>query len=79
MQSPGDYQNMPYPKCTKVERLTICCCAEGLAVPNSKLLRLIETLNHIGLIFPPLKRLLFEAFWFVFAAVEIVRFLRSLL
>jgi hypothetical protein len=26
---------------------------------------------------PPLKKLLFEAFWFTFAAVEIVRFLRE--
>jgi hypothetical protein len=28
-------------------------------------------------IFPPLKKLLFEVFWFVFAAVEVVRFLRG--
>jgi len=39
----------------------------------------ITALNRARRIFPPLKKLLFEAFWFVFAAVEIVRFLRSLL
>jgi len=40
---------------------------------------IVATLNQSRRIFPPLKKLLFEAFWFVFAAVEIVRFLRSLL
>jgi hypothetical protein len=41
--------------------------------------RIIDALNQLRRIFPPLKKLLFEAFWFAFAAVEIVRFLRSLL
>ncbi len=41
--------------------------------------QIVKTLNQFRRIFPPLKKLLFEAFWFVFAAVEIVRFLRSLL
>jgi hypothetical protein len=41
--------------------------------------RIIKALNQLRRIFLPLKKLLFEAFWFVFAAVEIVRFLRSLL
>ena len=49
---------------------------ERSAVPIS---RIIHALNQSRRIFPPLKKLLFEAFWFVFAAVEIVRFLRSLL
>ncbi len=40
---------------------------------------IIAALNQSRRIFPPLKKLLFEAFWFAFAAVEIVRFLRSLL
>ncbi len=41
--------------------------------------RIIKALNRARRIFPPLKKLLFEVFWFLFAAVEIVRFLRSLL
>ena len=39
----------------------------------------IRVVNRARRIFPPPKKLLFEIFWFVFAAVEIVRFLRSLL
>jgi hypothetical protein len=42
-------------------------------------LGIIAALNQFRRIFPPLKKLLFEAFWFVFALAEIVRFLRSLL
>ncbi len=41
--------------------------------------RIIHALYQSRRIFHPLKKLLFEAFWFVFAAVEVVRFLRSLL
>ncbi len=44
-----------------------------------KVSRIIAVLNQSRRIFSPLKKFLFEAFWFVFAAVEIVRFLRSLL
>jgi hypothetical protein len=66
-------------KLSLVELLKICCCGEERAVPNSKISRLIEALNQTRFIFPPLKRLLFEVFWFLFAVVEIVRFLRSLL
>jgi len=43
-----------------------------------KLSRLVNILNQTTLIFPPLKRLLFEVFWFLLAVVEIVRFLKSL-
>ena len=46
---------------------------------SNRLTRLIHFLNQLRLVFPALKRLLFEAFWFLFAAVEILRFLRSLL
>lgn len=46
---------------------------------NSKISRLIENLNAARFIFPALKGLLFEVFWFLFAVLEIVRFLRSLL
>ena len=66
-------------KASSVECVTMFYVAKERAVPNSKLSRLIEILNHIRFIFPPLKKLLFEMFWFVFAVVEIVRFLRSLL
>jgi hypothetical protein len=41
--------------------------------------KIVAALNGARRIFPPLKKLLFEVFWFVFATVEIVRFLRSLL
>ena len=51
-------------------------CSEVLKPTVSEI---IAALNQSRRIFPPLKKLLFEAFWFVFAAVEIVRFLRSLL
>jgi hypothetical protein len=40
---------------------------------------MVAILNQSRRIFPPPEKLLFEVFWFVFAAVEIVRFLRSLL
>jgi hypothetical protein len=49
------------------------------SVLKLKLSRLIESLNQIGLISPPLKKLLFEMLKFLLAVVEIVRFLRSLL
>lgn len=49
------------------------------AMLNSKISRLIGFLNEARSIFPPLKRLLFEVFWFLFGVVEIVRFLRSLI
>jgi hypothetical protein len=52
---------------------------EERAVPKPTIPRIIRALNQSQRIFPPLKKLLFEAFWFIFAAVEIVRFLRSLL
>jgi len=52
---------------------------ERSAVPKPTVSGIITALNQTRHIFPPLKKLLFEAFWFVFAAVEIVRFLRSLL
>jgi hypothetical protein len=51
---------------------------EERAVPNLKIPKIIKALDQLRRIFPPLKKLLFEAFWFVFATVEIVRFLRSL-
>jgi hypothetical protein len=49
------------------------------AVPKPSISEIIAVLNQSRRIFPPLKKLLFEAFWFVFALAEIVRFLRSLL
>ena len=52
---------------------------EERAVPNPKIPKIIKALNQLRRIFSPLKKLLFEAFWFVFALAEIVRFLRSLL
>lgn len=39
----------------------------------------IKAINRLRRIFPPLERLLFKAFWFTFALIEIIRFLRSLL
>ncbi len=45
---------------------------------NSKISRTVRILNETRVIFPALKRLLFEVFWFLFAVVEIVRFLRRL-
>jgi hypothetical protein len=48
-------------------------------VPKPKIPRVVAALNQSRRIFPPLKKLLFEAFWFIFAAVEVVRFLRSVL
>jgi hypothetical protein len=52
---------------------------EERAVPKPTVSGIIAALNQSRRIFPPLKKLLFEVFWFVFAVVEIVRFLRSLL
>jgi hypothetical protein len=46
---------------------------------DNGIFRVIDVLNQLRRIFSPLKKLLFEVFWFVFAAVEIARFLRSLL
>ena len=48
-------------------------------MPKPTVSEIIAALNRSRRVFPPLKELLFEAFWFVFAGVEIVRFLRSLL
>ena len=52
---------------------------ERRAVLDPRITRLVRFLNQLRRVFPALKRLLFEAFWFTFAAVEILRFLRSLL
>jgi len=52
---------------------------ERRAVADPRITRVICFLNQLRLVFPALKMLLFEAFWFLFAAVEILRFLRSLL
>ena len=38
--------------------------------------RAIEQLREI---FPPLKRLVFDAFWFAFGLIEVLRFLRFLI
>jgi hypothetical protein len=46
-------------------------------VQDERILRLVTTLNDARAIFPPLKRLLFEAFWFLLALLEIVRFLNG--
>ena len=48
-------------------------------MPKPRISRMIHALNQSRRIFPPLKKLAFEIFWFVFALVEIVRFLKSLL
>ena len=48
-------------------------------MPDSRISRAIKTLNQARLVFPPLKKLAFEAFWLLFALVEMVRFLESLL
>jgi hypothetical protein len=48
-------------------------------VSSPNLPHIIKVLNQYRRIFPPLKKLLFEAFWLAFALAEIVRFLRSLL
>ena len=45
---------------------------------KSKISRIIKVLNETRLIFPALKRLLLEVFWFLFAAIEIVRLLKGL-
>jgi hypothetical protein len=52
---------------------------EERPVPNPRIANLIETLKEARFIFPPLKELLIEIFFLVFAIVEIVRFLRSLI
>ncbi len=61
------------------ERCTLLLNGEERVVPKPTVPGIIAALNQSRRVFPPLKKLLFEAFWFVFAAVEIVRFLRSLL
>jgi hypothetical protein len=43
---------------------------EERAVPKPTVSGIIAALNQSRRIFPPLKKLLFEVFWFVFAAVE---------
>ncbi len=48
-------------------------------MPDSRISRAIEALNRARRLFPPLKKLAFEAFWLLFALVEMVRFLKSLL
>jgi hypothetical protein len=62
-----------------VKREDFAAGPEERAVPNSKISKIIEILEETRFIFPPLKRLLFELFWFLFTAVEILRFLRSLI
>jgi hypothetical protein len=52
---------------------------EERVVPKPTVSGIIAALNQFRRIFPPLKKLLFEAFWFVFALAEIVRLLKSLL
>ena len=59
-------------------KLGFAALYEERAVLSSRISRAIQILNEVRFIFPPLKKLLFEAVWFVFAVVEIVRFLRSL-
>ena len=46
-------------------------------VQDARILRIVTTLNDATAIFPALKRLLFEAFWFLLALLEMVRFLRG--
>jgi hypothetical protein len=41
--------------------------------------RVIQTLEHARKTIPPLKKFTFEAFWLLFAIIEMIRFLRSLL
>jgi len=65
--------------CDVLKRCTLLLNGEERAVPKPTISGIIVALNQLRRVFPPLKKLLFEAFWFVFAAVEIVRFLRSLL
>ena len=52
---------------------------EERPVSNPRIANFIETLKEVRFIFPPLKELLIEIFFLVFAVVEIVRFLKSLL
>jgi len=47
-------------------------------MPNSKIPGIVKALNRARCIFPPLKKLAFEAFWFLFALIEILRFLKGL-
>ena len=48
-------------------------------MPNPRIASFIAALKEARFIFPPLKELLIEIFFLVFAVVEIVRFLKSLL
>jgi hypothetical protein len=48
-------------------------------VSSPRVSTIVAILNDTQRNFPPLKKLLFEVFWFVFALAEVVRFLRSLL
>jgi hypothetical protein len=52
---------------------------EERPVPNPRIASFIAALKEARFIFPPLKELLIEIFFLVFAVVEIVRFLKSLL
>lgn len=63
----------------EVEGVASCCVVEEQAVFKLKLSRLVDILDQTRLIFPPLKRLVFEVFWFLLAVIEIVRFLQNLL
>ena len=45
---------------------------------DSRIRRFIQVLKELRLVIPPLKKLLFDMVWFLFAVVEIVRFVRSL-
>jgi hypothetical protein len=45
---------------------------------TTKILLVVRTLNEATAVFPALKHLLFEAFWFLLALLEIVRFLKGL-
>ncbi len=47
-------------------------------MPDSRISRAIKALNRARRVFPPLKKLAFEAFWFLFALIEMLRFLKSL-
>jgi hypothetical protein len=62
-----------------LHRASVLRNGEERPVPNPKISCLIETLKELRLVLPPLKELLIEIFFLVFAVVEIVRFLRSLI
>jgi hypothetical protein len=42
-------------------------------------LPIISTLKNIRSVLPPLKKLIYEAFWLLVGVIEMVRILRSLL